>query len=261
MRKKPYSPVVPIRLFGAAVFFALAVMPAKTFAKGGIVTPFTPRYTTEDGRRLYVNPQPGIGRYSIAPGYGFRPVTSLDSYANRTLSYNNVAGSRVATENRTSGHVGPMFLSVNFELNPWLELSIPISYSRGWGQYVTLFDGVPTGESYYTIDSWFALLPSARLSWIRNNWFALYTRAGVGIALGNRYSDKNRDLDHGFAFAWHVSPVGVEFGRRVSFYVEGGYGFLGVVHGGVRFKLGRTDQNENDVLGAQKEWYEKYMKY
>lgn len=46
----------------------------------------------------------------------------------------------------------------------------------------------------------------------------------------------NSTSDHGFAY--QVSAVGVDLGsKKLSVFLEGGWGYLGCVNGGIRFKL------------------------
>lgn len=235
------------------LFITLMAFPMLAIGQSRIVTPFTPRTVNAEGKKIYVNPQPGIGTRSLSVGYGFSPVTSQGPYTDRVLPFvSTFLGAKPSILSPT-GSNGPISFGVSFEVNPWLEINVPFLYARTWGWQMPEHGNVR--------DSWFSLLPSVRLSWIRNDWFAFYTRVGVGASLVNRYNSMDAELDHGFAFAWHVSPLGFEFGRQVSFYVEGGYGFLGVVNCGLRVKLGKSNADGSRYTGRQVEWYEKYMKY
>jgi hypothetical protein len=65
--------------------------------------------------------------------------------------------------------------------------------------------------------------------------------AGVyGVTSVLKQNNSNSNPDHsesGSGFAYQVTGVGASLGGKVTFFLEGGYGYLGSVNGGVRFKL------------------------
>lgn len=235
-------------------------MPFALYAQDRIVTPFTPRVVQPDGTKVYVKTQPNSGRFGLSVGYGFMPASSFNSTANQYLIYTNPGDGKRSDGNITSS-MGAVHFAFNYEINPWLELSIPIVYSRNWGtqNFPVRIDGVQHTKSGYLRDNWFSLIPSVRVNWMRNSWLSLYSRAGVGISLANRNRGIDNDLYSSPAFAWQFSPVGIEMGRKVCFYLEAGYGFTGVINGGVKFKIGKVLEDGSISTGRKVEWYEKYM--
>lgn len=55
----------------------------------------------------------------------------------------------------------------------------------------------------------------------------------------NQSNEQVGNTTSGKGLAYQVSPIGVSFGKKISVYMELGYGFLGIVNGGVRFGLGK----------------------
>lgn len=236
------------------------LFPIALGAQNRVVTPFTPRVVNEDGFKEYVRIKPKAGPFAASVGYGFMPASSIDQFANQVLPYRRIQGKNAGVIESTTGSI---MVAFNWEINPWLELTIPLIYSHNNGrhEYRRVLDGSSIYAEDGTIrDDWFTLMPSIRVNWMRTSWLSLYSRVGAGISLANRvrFADLAANLESSRAFAWQVSPVGIEMGRRVCFFVEGGYGFTGVVTGGVKFKMGKV-VNKKVELGRQVDWYDKYL--
>lgn len=246
-----------------ALICALAFAPLMMMAQDRIVTPFTKRVTNEDGQKVYIKTQPTLSRRSISVGYGFMPASSINSIANQSLIYTS-PGNGYRIEGNIGSTMGSVNFAFNYELTPWLEISIPIIYSKNWGVqpvYRSHYNEQIYVTEGYLRDNWFTLMPGARISWMRNSWLSLYSRASIGISLANRNRGIDNDMFSAPAFAYQFSPVGAEFGKAVCFYIEAGFGFTGVVTAGVKFKVGKVLQDGSSSNGRQVEWYEKYMKY
>lgn len=230
---------------------------------GGFVTPFTPRVTDSLGRKVYVQPQrKRHPKIAITFGYGYRPVTSLNSHMNDKFPFreNNVAlPSSSFVQGDITSTVGPIMVGFSYEFMPWLELNVPFMYQHNNG----LQPPTPgmSYESGYFKDDLFIILPNVRLNWLRNNWLSVYTRAGVGLGFGQRYVSVDADDTNKAMFAWHVSPLGVEMGAgRVCFFAEGGWGYMGAISAGVKVKVGRVLSDGRTSKGRKVEWYEKYLR-
>lgn len=230
--------------------------------RGRTVTPFTPRITDSTGKKVYVQPQEvRRSRIAITLGYGYSPVTSYDSYANKRFPffYNNATH-----QSDPPGHItscfGTISLGINYEITPWLELNIPFvySHSKGW-QVSTAADGA-INRSDGQKDDWVTILPNLRINWMRNNWISIYTRAGVGAGIGTRWVSVDQDQTTKAVFAYQVSPVGVEMGKgNLCFYVEGGYGYTGMVMAGIKLKVGKVLKSGKVSTGRHVNWYDKYL--
>jgi hypothetical protein len=91
----------------------------------------------------------------------------------------------------------------------------------------------------------------ARVQW---NWWSLpeiglhvYGNGAAGFYNVNSklLEDENQtgeqvgNKNSGEGLAYQISPIGVSFGKKISVYMELGYGYLGIVNGGVRFGFGK----------------------
>lgn len=222
------------------------------------ITPFTPRVTDSTGKKVYVQPQKvRKSRIAVTFGYGYSPVTSYDSYANKCFPFmeNNSPVAKDVPAGHITGNFGTVSVGVNYEITPWLELNIPFVYSHNNGRQ-EFRDRERTGMK----DDWFTIIPNLRINWVRNNWLSVYTRAGVGVGLGNRWVSVDQDQSGKAVFAWQVSPGGIEMGKgNFCFFVEGGYGYTGAVTAGIKLKVGKVLKDGRTSTGRQVEWYEKYL--
>lgn len=222
------------------------------------ITPFTPRVTDSTGKKVYVQPQKvRKSRIAVTFGYGYSPVTSYDSYANKRFPFmeNNSPTAKDVPPGQITGNFGTVSVGFNYEITPWLELNIPLVYSHNNGRQEFL-DRASTGMK----DDWFTIIPNLRIDWVRNNWLSVYTRAGLGFGLGNRWVSVDQDQSTKAVFAWQVSPAGIEMGKgNFCFFVEGGYGYTGAVTAGIKLKVGKVLKDGRTSTGRQVEWYEKYL--
>lgn len=227
---------------------------------GRTVTPFTPRVTDSTGKKVYVQPQETRrSRIAVTFGYGYSPVTSYDSYANaRFPFFYNSATTQNDPSARITSCFGTVSVGINYEIAPWLELNVPFvySHSRGWQTCIRGSQDMSAGQ----VDDWFTLLPSLRINWVRNDWLSVYTRAGIGLGVGNRWVSVDQDQSVKAIFGWQFSPVGVEMGKgNCCFFVEGGYGFTGAVSAGIKLKVGKVLENGKTSMGRKVNWYDKYL--
>ena len=225
-----------------------------------MVTPFTPAQRGEDGKRVYVKPQTDYKRSSISIGYGYGSITMTNWTANRVAKSKSFGGENMKKVGELNSRTGTFSFSYGFEFNPWLEIDFPIIISVGSGEFISgTNQAVSPPYNYY--DTWAYIMPTARINWLRNEWFALYTKAGIGGGALNRWESDDKTLTYWPVFAWQVTPVGVEFGKNwFNFFIEGGYGYTGLVQAGFKFKFGKKANAqggfdaENDYL-----WYKRYL--
>lgn len=230
-----------------------------------IITPFTPRIVDSLGRKVYVQPQQKQrSKIAITFQYGYWGATMNNDYANKRFPFifNNMGGLRSYDPGDIRSSMGSIAIGFNYEINPWLELNIPFVYthSTGYQRYVVHTELKDIDLSGDLKDDWVSILPTLRVNWVRNNWLSVYTRAGIGVGIGNRWVSIDADQSTKCVFAWQVSPVGVEMGKgNLCFFIEGGYGYTGALTGGLKLKIGKMTKEGKVSTGRQVEWYEKYM--
>ncbi|MFI3295762.1 MAG: hypothetical protein R3Y19_07050 [Rikenellaceae bacterium] len=219
-----------------------------TMAQSTIRTPFEKLEYAPGGKAIYKwSNNDKFSKLSISTFYGWNSMMAQDWFNSPTF---NTKYSALTTypsvANSTSGAIG---LGLNIMATPWLEVSIPFVWMCNTGKLQDLPSEVRNNDYNET---WFCMLPNVKVSWIFNDWFHLYSRVGFGWGLGNRL-ERNKSmneynagiqLNHQFAFAWQVSPIGVEFGRRVVFFAEYGFGTTGTVTAGLKVRFNKIKQQK-----------------
>lgn len=89
---------------------------------------------------------------------------------------------------------------------------------------------------------------NAKFNWLNIKSFSFYSRAAAGIMMKKGESSdmdgrteslfNGVDLDEN-SFAWHFSPVGLDwnFTRHLALFAEGGVGVSGYAMAGIKIKL------------------------
>jgi hypothetical protein len=108
------------------------------------------------------------------------------------------------------------------------------------------FTNAPTNTHGYvkTSNQYWSAMAKVEWNWASFGGLHLYGNlAGGHYGVTSTLTDNTSGLtpDHSTTdggFAYQVTPIGARIGgNRVSVFLEAGWGFLGMVNGGVRFKL------------------------
>ncbi|MBO7486962.1 MAG: hypothetical protein J6T58_00280 [Bacteroidales bacterium] len=115
-----------------------------------------------------------------------------------------------------------------------------IEYFRSLGDLVSvgamgsvyLFFSQEKGKKDFNYAN-YSLMAGVKLHWYQREWFAAYSKFGVGASyLGYKKEDESP-----VHFAFQASLLGVEVGKRLCGFVEAGVGDQGVALVGVRYRF------------------------
>lgn len=233
----------------SVVLLLLITTPLGTYAQ--FRTPFETVAKDENGKRQYIRPNPHFGRSSATLSYGFMPMSAMNWWASPMFDSKFQLGKEYASETKTN--IGVISLAYNNQITPWLELQIPISYSYSTGN----FTNTPRDFNSYYYESWVSMVPNVKISWAFNDLIHLYSRVGLGVGIGNRYENFNAGMNSKAAFMWQLSPIGFEIGRRARFFIEAGFGQMGIVNAGVKIVFNKSDVKPDGTKREIKQWYER----
>lgn len=135
---------------------------------------------------------------------------------------------------------GPMSLEYYYRLSPLI----------GVGGFFTLInikqdieekDGKVIGD--YT-ERYYSIMPSIKVSWLRGEYIALYSKAALGICL---HPETTKGVDskgvkvdyteHKVGPMYHLTLLGLEVGSRLRAFGEFGFGVKGVYSLGLRYQF------------------------
>ncbi len=180
-----------------------------------------------------------LSKNEIAVSYGLFPYSDViesSKDVDEFHGFNEVEGTTTGAINFTYNH----------RFNPILGLGFEANYSGSKSQWQSHGMKVADKSVFYI-----SFMPRLKGEWIHNKYFVLYSSVAVG-AMWKRTTNKslfNKPEDAGgffdefenqikndVRFAFQVSPIGLEFGNHVGGFIEGGFGQMGIVQAGLRFR-------------------------
>ena len=180
-------------------------------------------------------------KHELSVSYGYFPVTEWAGAFGKALLFPILTVGTVH-EDQNSTFSGAINLDYNCRLNKRVGVGVGVSYAYGKGSVTYKILG--TESSYPVYNNYLSIMPKVKLNWINLRVFTLYSVVGLGLTMDfynstttndNREVVNNRGTD--FMFAYQVSPIGMEFGKNVCFFMEAGIGTSGTLIGGVRGKF------------------------
>lgn len=124
------------------------------------------------------------------------------------------------------------------------------SFTLGYRYYVSNQVTLGLGFGYEDISTWgsfFTIAPELTVAYIdtRHDYtrVRLYGSVSAGISV---LTDKVIDASHGEAdesgakpWAFQATPLGMRIGRQFAGFIEVGYGYKGLIHGGIELRVPR----------------------
>ena len=160
-------------------------------------------------------------RSEISVSYGIAPVTDwIDTYS-------NVFTGLFSGSDTDLKKWGAVTVGYNFRLIGSLSIGAQVVYSSNKQEVVR--DGTQISNRYWS------LMPNVKWSWLNLKVISLYSRLGAGTTFSKAKIDGKHDSSTQFAF--QVSPIGIEVGRRITAYAEAGIGVSGCLLVGARYRF------------------------
>lgn len=148
----------------------------------------------------------------------------------------------------------PTFSLLSENKRAWGVVNIGYSYSLSKNYSMGLSYSYSTSKIDYRLpnaafidatreDRYHIVMPYAKYQWFTHRLITLYSKAGIGVIFGKckvipgPTTQTQSTTEKGRFFAWHLSPIGVEFGKSAAVFFEGGVGTMGYVQVGVKLKL------------------------
>lgn len=230
------------------IFASLITIMCSAYAQ----TPETPVVTND-------TPYAGYTKTSVFVQYGFAPISCFKGWTGDLFT--PLKSYKPEVDNQSMG-LGAITVGVTININKLIEVSIPLTYARNTGNYKKEY---PLNINSDYTDNWFSLTPNVKFNWYNSNSgnLMLYSRAGLGIATGNRNvpdTNTGSHFDSKVQFAFILSPIGIEVGKNIAFFAEAGIGQTGTVSMGLRFRFRKTERSFNaDGTVKHHNWYDRYL--
>jgi hypothetical protein len=171
-------------------------------------------------------------KHEIAASYG---SLSNSDWLN---IFENVIGAIFGETYKDDTFFGPIGLEYFYHFKPWLGVGVITTYGQLVQDGYKGDDKVGKKSNYY-----FTALPAVKFDWLRRDVIGLYSKLGAGVTMRREtrefYGENAKhDTDKtDFHFNWQVSIIGVEVGKRLRGFAEGGFGEQGVLLAGLRYRF------------------------
>lgn len=122
-------------------------------------------------------------------------------------------------------------------------IAVGISYSYTSGDGSSFFKAEAGDHTMLWEDRNHSVMPIMTVNWMKKRWGSIYSRVGIGVRIKSQKQtfDDGRPLRRttNSYFASQVSPIGVEVGRKLVGFAEGGIGVWGSFLVGARYRFGK----------------------
>lgn len=181
-----------------------------------------------------------IDRHEFSVGYGVLPVSEWSGAFTNAIKY---PAGLMPFERSCGSHYGAVNIDYNFRLNKRIGIGVGVTYAYADKDVAFVSDHMEriTDKEY---NNFLSIMPKVKLNWIEKPKFTLYSTVGLGLCIDfyNTVDIDNRGLpvnssNSVFMLAYQFSPIGIEVGKKVCFFMEAGIGNAGSIICGVRAKF------------------------
>lgn len=173
-------------------------------------------------------------QHEVSLSYGGLPVVDLLGYYE---NYFTPSASQASLYD-DKGKFGAFNISYLFYPDENWGLGLVYSYTNS--DKLILNNKKIAGDFY---NSFHSICPSFKYNWYNYNFITLYSRVNAGIAIATTKASyiSQKQVEQKTAtkafFMYQVSPIGIEVGRQVAGFVEAGFGHMGTVMAGLRYRM------------------------
>lgn len=173
-------------------------------------------------------------QHEVSLSYGGLPVVDLLGYYENYFT----SSASQASLYDDKGKFGAFNISYLFYPDENWGLGLVYSYTNS--DKLILNNKKIAGDFY---NSFHSICPSFKYNWYNYNFITLYSRVNAGIAIATTKASyiSQKQVEQKTAtkafFMYQVSPIGIEVGRQVAGFVEAGFGHMGTVMAGLRYRM------------------------
>lgn len=175
-----------------------------------------------------------VDRIEISASYGFAPATGIikDMYEIETddLKFNSFDDAE---------KWGAITANVNLRLTEKFALGLSYTFSQLSQDAGYQIKDVTIATFSNQELSYNSLMLNIKKAWMSTRFVTVYSRISGGVTfIKIKGDDDILSYEESKKYvAFQVSPIGVEVGNNLAVFLEGGFGTMGILQGGVRLRL------------------------
>lgn len=175
-----------------------------------------------------------VDRIEISASYGFAPATGIikDMYEIETddFKFNSFDDAE---------KWGAITANVNLRLTEKFALGLSYTFSQLSQDAGYQIKDVTIATFSNQELSYNSLMLNIKKAWMSTRFVTVYSRISGGVTfIKIKGDDDILSYEESKKYvAFQVSPIGVEVGNNLAVFLEGGFGTMGILQGGVRLRL------------------------
>lgn len=175
-----------------------------------------------------------VDRIEISASYGFAPATGIikDMYEIETddFKFNSFDDAE---------KWGAITANVNLRLTEKFALGLSYTFSQLSQDAGYQIKDVTIATFSNQELSYNSLMLNIKKAWMSTRFVTVYSRISGGVTfIKIKGDDDFLSYEESKKYvAFQVSPIGVEVGNNLAVFLEGGFGTMGILQGGVRLRL------------------------
>ncbi len=174
---------------------------------------------------------------SYAPGF-----VSAQAFYDGTNDFFNDLGHTLFTTDDSDTKTG-MTGIISAGYNRFLSEKIKLGISGSYSKYTNSLDIIKDGEvkgNFKWSDSFITLMLRFDFHYVRKEKISMYSGLSFGVSFvdgKNISGGEDLALPSGTLFAFHLNAFGVRFGKDLGFFLESGFGYNGIISGGISYQF------------------------
>ena len=170
----------------------------------------------------------------IKLGYGLITTNEI------ALVFETIAAQTIANIDLVNGkNIGSFFLEYKHPISEKLMIGATFAYQTVSHDYQNRSDKTIIGTEKNTFYTFAAEID---YNYIDKTKFQLYSGLGLGYTmLKDSFAYKSGSLSNlsgsSGLFNYHITGLGLSFGEKIGFFLEAGFGYKGIISGGLNFNF------------------------
>lgn len=168
------------------------------------------------------------GKIEIDAGYGIITAQDIITGVSTVVSSALLAH---AVERVDGKGFGALFVNLDYYVGDKTAVGIQLNYAHYQTNYKMSSGNIESLKTKY-----FSPMLHTKYNWVNKPILNIYSAAAVGATF---YTSKNEagEKKNITSFAFQASPIGLRVGNKVAFFAELGFGFQGLISGGLSLRF------------------------
>lgn len=165
------------------------------------------------------------------------PISAMGSILYGSVGFWNALGGAISHSASDLDLFGQYGLHYYYQVKPWCQVGVKFSYEGARLTHYT--DTLRTAIKDRSQMALISVMPSVRFTYLNRPWVRLYSGVDVGCSYFLNVSEyhltkaEKEQKDNNFIFAFNVTAIGVNVGKKFFGMFEANFGYSSFVEAGI----------------------------